>query len=37
MPHGFVSRGDFLGPKYKEAQLKAIKLTVALLDEQFNM
>jgi dienelactone hydrolase len=33
MPHGFVARGDFLGLQYKDAQEKAIGLTVDFLEE----
>ena len=33
MPHGWVARGDFLGPQYKQAQEEAIDLTVKFIQE----
>jgi dienelactone hydrolase len=35
--HGFVARGEFLGPEYKEAQEKAIKLTVGFFQKHLNV
>ena len=37
MPHGFVARGDYLGSEYKEAQEKAIELTVGFLHDHSKM
>ncbi len=37
VPHGFVARGPFLKGEYKEAQDRAIQLTVDFLEKHLNI
>jgi hypothetical protein len=37
LPHGFVARGDFMGPTFKEGQEKAIQLTVDFFQQHLKL
>jgi dienelactone hydrolase len=37
LPHGFVARGDFMGPTFKDGQEKAIQLTVDFFLEHLKL
>lgn len=37
MPHGFVSRGRFMGPEYRIAQDRAIQLTVDFMEKHLKV